>query len=85
MKKESSKKEKSAAKDAAQLSRVADMPMGLSFSLSRNVNAMTAFCAMSDEKRQSIIEGARAVSSKQEMKEYVNAIAKDCVGKTHED
>ena len=85
MKKESSKKEKGAANNAAQLSHVADMPMGLSFSLSRNVKAMTAFCAMSDEERKSIIEGARSIGSKQEMNEYVNAIAKDGVGNTHED
>ena len=52
----------------------ADLPMGLSFALARNVNAMRAFSEMPDEKRQEVIDGARRVRSKKEMKEYVNNI-----------
>ena len=53
---------------------LADIPLGLSSALARNVSAMRVFAEMPDDKRQSFIEGARAVSSKEEMKAYVNSI-----------
>ena len=53
---------------------LADVPLGLSSALARNVSAMRTFAEMPDDKRQRFIEGARAVSSKEEMKAYVNGI-----------
>ena len=53
---------------------VADIPLGLSSALARNVSAMRVFSQMPDDKRKSFIEGARAVKSKEEMKSYVSSI-----------
>lgn len=68
-----SKNQKSTKKEKKE-SVLADIPLGLSSALARNVNAMRVFAEMPDDKRQSFIEGARAVSSKEEMKAYVNSI-----------
>ena len=62
------------AKTEKKESVLADIPPGLSSALARNVSAMRVFAEMPDDKRQSFIEGARAVSSKEEMKAYVNSI-----------
>ena len=51
---------------------VADIPLGLSSALARNVEAMRIFSQLPDDKRKQIIDGARSVSSKQEMKNYVS-------------
>ena len=53
---------------------LADVPLGLSSALARNVSAMRVFSQMPDDKRQRFIEGARAVTSKEEMKSYVSSI-----------
>ena len=63
-----------AAKTEKKESILADIPLGLSSALARNVSAMRIFTEMTDEKRQSFIEGARAVGSKEEMKAYVSGI-----------
>ena len=68
-----SKNQKS-TKNEKKESVLADIPLGLSSALARNVSAMRVFAEMPDDKRQSFIEGARAVSSKEEMKAYVNSI-----------
>ena len=68
-----SKNQKSTKKEKKE-SVLADIPLGLSSALARNVSAMRVFAEMPDDKRQSFIEGARAVSSKEEMKAYVNSI-----------
>lgn len=54
-----------------------EMPTGLSYALSRNVGAMRTFCEMPDNKRQEIINNARAVSTKKEMRNLVENIAKN--------
>jgi hypothetical protein len=68
------KENKKTAKTEKKESVLADIPLGLSSALARNMNAMRVFAEMPDDKRQSFIEGARAVSSKEEMKAYVNNI-----------
>lgn len=62
------------AKTEKKESAVADIPLGLSSALARNVSAMRVFSQMPDDKRKSFIEGARAVKSKEEMKSYVSSI-----------
>ena len=70
------KENKKNAKNEKKDSVIADIPLGLSSALARNVNAMRIFTEMTDEKRQSFIEGARAVGSKEEMRAYVSGIEK---------
>lgn len=62
------------AKTEKKESVLADIPLGLSSALARNVSAMRVFSQMPDDKRKSFIEGARAVKSKEEMKSYVSSI-----------
>ena len=68
-----SKKQK-ATKSEKKESLLADIPLGLSSALARNVAAMRTFAEMPDDKRQSFIEGARAINSKEEMRAYVSGI-----------
>ena len=68
-----SKKQK-ATKSEKKESLLADIPLGLSSALARNVAAMRTFAEMPDDKRQSFIEGARTINSKEEMRAYVSGI-----------
>ncbi|WP_302627131.1 hypothetical protein [uncultured Eubacterium sp.] len=52
-----------------------EMPMGLGFGLAMNENAMKNFSAMPDNEKKQVIEAARAVNSKSEMKSLINDIA----------
>lgn len=51
-----------------------DLPLGFSMALMENPQAFTAFAHLTDEQKQSIIDGTHSVSSKQEMHDYVNSI-----------
>jgi len=51
-----------------------DMPLGFGMALAQNTAALERFSALSEQQRRSIVEGARSVSSKQEMREYVKSI-----------
>ena len=68
------KNNKKDAKTEKKESILTDIPLGLSSALARNVDAMRTFAEMPDDKRKSFIEGARAVSSKEEMRAYVSNI-----------
>lgn len=52
----------------------ADIPLGLSSALSRNIGAMRAFAEMTREGQESFIQGAHGIKSKAEMREYVSSI-----------
>lgn len=54
----------------------ADMPTGLTYALARNIGAMRVFAQMPNDKRQTVIDGARDVSTKQEMRSYVAQLSK---------
>ena len=51
-----------------------DTPAGFRNTMSANRQAMDVFIGISDEERRALIEGARNVRSKAEMKSYVNRI-----------
>ena len=46
----------------------------LSEALAHNIPAMRVFAELSDEKRRGIIEGARHLTSKKELRSYVKSI-----------
>lgn len=52
-----------------------DMPMGFAFQLSMNEKAMENFAGMSDEEKQQILDAARSVTSKQQMRGIVSDLA----------
>lgn len=52
----------------------ADVPLGFGMALSKNVDAMEAFAKLSETERQSVINKARSVQSKQEMQQFVNSL-----------
>ena len=54
-----------------------EMPVGFSMALAQNPEAMQHFALLSDDKKQEIIDGTHAISSKREMHEYVNKLASD--------
>ncbi len=47
------------------------MPMGLSFQLGLNERALTAYASLNDEEKQQVVEAARNVRSKAEMRRIV--------------
>lgn len=52
-----------------------NVPMGLGMALMKNPQAFTAFAHMTEEQKQSIISATHSISSKQEMKAYVDKIS----------
>ncbi len=51
-----------------------EMPVGFSMALAQNPEAMQKFAMLSDEEKKKIINGTHSVNTKQEMREYVNAL-----------
>ena len=64
-------------KNEKSTSLFADMPTGLSYALSRNVSAMRTFCELPDDKRQQIVNNAKVIGTKKEMRSLVDNIAKN--------
>ncbi len=54
-----------------------EMPIGFSMALTENPEAMKNFSMLSEEKKQTIVEGSRCVRSRSEMYRYVDEILKD--------
>ena len=50
------------------------MPVGLGMALAQRPEAMEKFAALSETKKQEIINGTHSVSSKEEMRQYVDKI-----------
>ena len=54
-----------------------DMPMGLSFQLGLNQMALTAYAKLDDEEKRQVVEAARNVHSKSEMRQIVEGLERD--------
>lgn len=52
------------------------LPLGLSFSLAMNEEAMNSFAGMTEQEKRQVIEAARSTQSKQEMTNLVDDIAR---------
>lgn len=52
------------------------IPMGFGMALAQNTTALNYFSNLSEEERLKIIEGAKNVQSKQEMRSYVGNLSK---------
>lgn len=50
------------------------MPVGFGMALAMNPDAMEKFAALPEVKKQEIISGTHSVSSKEEMRQYVENI-----------
>ncbi len=48
-----------------------DMPMGLSFQLGMNPKAMDVYGKLNDEEKRRVVEAARNVTTKSEMRQIV--------------
>lgn len=53
-----------------------DMPIGFSFALGENEQALAQFAEMTDQEKKQVLETARATQSKRDMKNLVDQIAK---------
>ena len=51
-----------------------EIPIGLGMALAQRPEAMEKFAALSDTEKQEIINGTHSVSSKEEMRLYVDKI-----------
>jgi hypothetical protein len=51
-----------------------EMPVGFGIALAQRPEAMEKFTALSEAQKQEIINGTRLVSSKAEMRQYVDKI-----------
>ncbi|MEG0979602.1 MAG: hypothetical protein RR911_02270 [Oscillospiraceae bacterium] len=49
-----------------------DLPAGFSVALAQDLNALDHFAALPSVKQQIVIEKARHINSKEEMRSYVN-------------
>lgn len=52
-----------------------ELPLGLGFGLARNEQAMKHFSEMPENEKKQVIEAARCVNSKSEMKSLIDDIA----------
>lgn len=52
-----------------------DVPMGLAFQMSMNEKAMENFAKMTEEEKKQVIESARNVTSKEQMRNIVSDLA----------
>lgn len=50
------------------------IPMGFGMLLAQNQAAMSRFAGLSKQEKQAVIDGAKAIRSKAEMKDYVNKL-----------
>lgn len=53
-----------------------DMPIGLAFQLSMNEQAMENFAKMTDEEKTQVLETARSVTTKDQMRGIVSDLAR---------
>lgn len=53
-----------------------EMPIGLGFALAANENAMNSFARLTEEERKQVMEAARMVQTKSEMRSFVEQIGK---------
>lgn len=53
-----------------------EMPIGFSMALTENPEAMKKFALLSEDKKQTVVEGSRSVKTRSEMYRYVNEILK---------
>lgn len=51
-----------------------EMPVGFGMALAMNPEAMQKFAALPETRKQEIIKGTHTVSSKEEMRQYVENI-----------
>ena len=51
-----------------------DMPMGFTMALAQHTEALEHFAKLSDEERQRVIDRAKQMNSKAEMRNYVENI-----------
>ncbi len=52
-----------------------DMPIGFSFALGQNEQALAQFAGMTEDEKKQVLEAARATQTKQEMHSLVKQIA----------
>ena len=52
-----------------------NLPLGFSFALAQNPDAMKVFTNLSEAKQQEILQKSHAVSSKDEMQALVNSLS----------
>lgn len=53
-----------------------EVPVGLSMAFAQDLRAMERFCNMNDAEKEQILQQAKKVKSKQEMREFVSQIGK---------
>lgn len=53
-----------------------DMPLGLAFQMSMNEDAMNRFAKMTEEEKKQVVESAKAVQSKEQMRSIVDDLGK---------
>lgn len=54
------------------------MPLGFAMALAMNPQAMQTFAMLSEEQKQRILNGVHAVTTKEEMRRYVDSLVSDC-------
>ena len=53
-----------------------ELPLGFGAALARDPEAMARFAGLPESEQQAILEGVRAVCSKQEMQSYIEDLRK---------
>lgn len=54
-----------------------ELPVGFSMELAKHLDVLTRFSNLSDSEREAVIEKARHISSKDEMRNYVESSFND--------
>jgi hypothetical protein len=54
---------------------LSELPEGFAMALAANIKAFEAFAALSDEEKKRVVEGTRALGSRDDMQAYVARLA----------
>ena len=50
-----------------------ELPIGFSMELAKHLDALNRFSSLSDSEKKAVIERARQITSRQEMRNFVNS------------
>lgn len=53
-----------------------EMPIGFGFALAENEKAMSSFAGMTEEEKRQVMEAARGIQSKSQMRSFVEQLEK---------
>ncbi len=54
---------------------LSEVPIGFGMQLAQNMNAMTYFASLDEQKKQEVVEQTKNIRSKEEMEQFVSSLS----------